>query len=213
MSLATDAGRATLFARVRGVLLHPTPEWGVIAAEPATVGGLFRSYAVPLAAIGPVCTVIGRLVFGSGLPGVAVYRPNPVGLILAELLAYGLALGSVWVLGFVIEALAPTFGAVKDRVSAMKVAVYSSTAGWIGAVFNLVPVLGLLGLLMSLYGLFLLYKGLPVVMRSPGDKTLPYFGATLIAYVVLAVIVGAVVAPVLLMGTVATAPMGSVTPY
>ena len=213
MSLATDSGRASLIARVQGVLLRPTTEWALIAAEPATIGGLFRSYAVPLAAIGPVCTVVGKLVFGAGLPGIAVYRPNPVGLILVELLAYGLALLSVFVLGLVIEALAPSFDGTKDRVQAMKVAVYSSTAAWLAAAFNLVPVLGLLGLLLSLYGLYLLYRGLPVVMRTPEGKALGYAAVTVVAYVVLAIIIGLVVAPLMLAGAVTGAATGAVTAY
>ena len=213
MSLATDSGRASLVARVRGILLRPTAEWGLIAAEPATVAGLFRGYAVPLAAIGPVCTVVGKLVFGSGLPGVAVYRPNPVGLILAELLAYGLALLSVFVLGLLIEALAPSFDGTKDRLQAMKVAVYSSTASWIGAAFNLVPVLGIIGVLLSLYGLYLLYRGLPVVMRAPEGKALGYTAVTVLAYIVLAVVAGLVLGPVLLMGVAGGAPAGTITSY
>ena len=213
MSFATDPGRASLFSRVRAILLRPTAEWGLIAAEPATVAGLFRSYAVPLAAIGPVCTVIGKLVFGSGVPGIAVYRPNPVGLILAELLAYGLALGSVFVLGLVIEALATSFDGVKDRVGAMKVAVYSSTASWLAAALNLVPVLGIVGLLVSLYGLYLLYRGLPIVMRAPHSKALGYTAVTVLVDIVLAVVAGLVLAPLLLMGAATGAATGAITTY
>ena len=213
MSLATDSGRASLIARVRGILLRPTAEWGLIAAEPATVAGLFRGYAVPLAAIGPVCTVVGKLVFGSGVPGIAVYRPNPVGLILAELLAYGLALLSVFVLGLLVEALATSFDGVKDRVGAMKVAVYSSTASWIAGAFNLVPVLGVIGVLVSLYGFYLLYRGLPIVMRAPTSKALGYTAVTVLVYIVLAIVAGLVLAPLLMMGAATGAATGAVTSY
>lgn len=213
MSLAPDSGRSALTARVRALLLRPTAEWGLIAAEPATVGGLFRSYAVPLAAIGPVCTAVGKLVFGYGVPGIAVYRPSLVGVVLQALLAYGLALLSVFILGLVIEALAPSFDGAKDRVAAMKTAIYSSTASWLAAAFNLVPVLAIIGLLLSLYGLYLLYRGLPIVMRAPSRKALGYTAVTVVVYLVLAIIAGLVLAPVLMMGAAPSAAHGIVTPY
>ena len=212
MSLANGSGRATLIARVRAILLRPTAEWGLIAAEPATVGGLFKAYAVPLAAVGPVCAAIGRLVFGYGVPGIAVYRPPLLGVILQALLTYGLALLSAFILGLVIEVLAPSFDGTKDRVAAMKVAVYSSTAVWVAGVFSLVPVLAIIGLLLSLYGFYLLYRGLPIVMRSPGPKALGYTAVTVVIYIVLAVVAGLVLGPLLVMGTLPAASQGAVTP-
>lgn len=213
MTFATGPARAGLAARVRAILLRPTAEWALIAAEPETVGDLFRRYAVPLAAVGPVCTAIGKLVFGYGVPGVAVFRPSPVGVVLSALLAYGLALLSVFVLGLVIEALAPSFDGVKDRVAAMKTAVYSSTASWLAAAFNLVPLLAVVGVLLSLYGLYLLYRGLPTVMRAPPQKALGYTAVVVIVYLILAVLAGLVLAPVLMLGAAPSVAHGIVTPY
>ncbi|HEU4952936.1 MAG TPA: hypothetical protein VFT28_00095, partial [Gemmatimonadales bacterium] len=53
-----------LLDRVKNILLHPREEWHVIEAEPATAAELFREYIIPLAAVGPVATAIGSLVFG-----------------------------------------------------------------------------------------------------------------------------------------------------
>ena len=44
----------SLAARVKGIILRPSPEWDIIDGEPATVKGLFTGYAMILAAIGPL---------------------------------------------------------------------------------------------------------------------------------------------------------------
>ena len=45
---------------------------------------------------------------------------------------------------------------------------------WVAGIVNLVPALAIIGLIAALYGLYLLYLGLPVLMRNPQDKSLPY---------------------------------------
>ena len=47
----------SLVSRVQNMLLKPKAEWGVIDAEPATVQGIYTSYVMILAAIGPICSI------------------------------------------------------------------------------------------------------------------------------------------------------------
>jgi len=76
---------------------------------------------------------------------------------------------------FVINALAPTFGATADMGQAFKLAAYAPTAAWIGAIFNIVPVLGqIIAIAAAFYSLYLLYVGLPKLMRPPEDKVVVY---------------------------------------
>ena len=56
-----------------------------------------------------------------------------------------MAIVGVLILAFIIDALAPTFGAQKNRSQALKVAVYSYTPAWIAGVLNILPALGVLG--------------------------------------------------------------------
>jgi hypothetical protein len=57
---------------------------------------------------------------------------------------------------------------------ALKVVAYSFTAAWVGGVFSLIPVLGIITLLFVLYSLYLLFLGLPVLMKAPADKAIGY---------------------------------------
>ena len=184
-----------LLARVQNILLRPKAEWEVIDGEAATTRGLFTGYACLLAAIPAVAGLIGRQLFGFGAFGIS-YHPALVGSIVGAIVAYGLSLVSVFILALVIDALAPSFDGHKSQIQAMKVAVYSSTAAWIAGIFDLFPPLGIIGGLCALYGLYLLYLGLPRLMKAPQEKALGYTVVTIVAAIVLYIIVGAVVAAV-----------------
>jgi hypothetical protein len=75
--LLTPEAREALIARVKNLLLQPKDEWPKIAAEPATIGGLYSSYVVYLAAVPVLCTLVGSLVFSYGF-GAFTYRPVAV---------------------------------------------------------------------------------------------------------------------------------------
>ena len=210
MSLSDPARRASLSARVQGILLRPSAEWDRIDAEPATTRSLFTGYAMILAAITPVCSAIGAIVFGHGIPGFMPYHPNPMFVIVGAVVTYLLSLAAVFVLGLIIDALAPTFSGVKSQVQAMKVAVYSSTATWVGGVFQIFPPLALIGVLFGLYGLYILYRGLPKLMRTAQDKALGYTALAVVCYIVLFFVISLVTAPILLMGSAASS-VGGVT--
>ena len=49
-----------LIDRVKAILLTPTTEWPVIAAEPETTSGLYTKYIMILAAIGPIAMFLSR---------------------------------------------------------------------------------------------------------------------------------------------------------
>lgn len=210
---AVEPGSATtgLIDRVKAILLKPAPTWEVIDKEPATVSGLYKGYIIPLAAIAPVAGLIGGSVVG-----VAGFHQPLLGGIVEAVVSYVLALVMVYVLALVIEALAPTFDGQKDRMQALKVATYASTAGWIAGIFAILPLLGLLALLGGLYSLYLLYLGLPRLMKAPAEKAMGYTIVTVIVAIVLAIVAATVataVAGVGLLGgasVVAAASGGSV---
>jgi hypothetical protein len=163
-----------LVQRVQNICLKPKQEWEVIAGETSSTADLLKNYALPLAAIGAVAGFIGLSFIGMSVPFLGTYRvPMVTGLVSA---AVGLAiqLASVFVLGLIIDALAPKFGGEKNSAQALKVAVYSFTPGWAVSVVRILPSLGILAGLASLYGIYVLYLGLPRLMKSPQEKAVTY---------------------------------------
>ena len=176
--------------RVKAILLTPRTEWPVIDGEPATTASLYTGYIIPLAAIPAIATFLGTTFVGVSVLGATVRVPFGTGLT-AAVVRYLLGLAAVWVLAFIIDALAPSFGGTKNPIQALKVAAYSCTAAWLAGIFMLIPALGILGLL-GLYSLYLLYLGLPVLMKSPAEKSMGYTVVVVVCAIVLFWVVGAV---------------------
>src|SRR5580698_5835575 len=113
--------------RVKNICLTPNTEWSIIADEPTTTGDLITGYVVPLAAIGAVAGFVGGTIIGRSLPFIGTYRmPLATGLGLA-VLTFVMAIVGVFIISLIINALAPSFGAEKNSIRALKVTVYSYT--------------------------------------------------------------------------------------
>ena len=168
-----------LVARAKAILMTPKQEWAVIDAEPLNTSALLTGYVIPLALIGPIASFIGLSILGSGF-----FRLSVGSGISRAIVAFILAIVGVFLLAWVINALAPSFGAKKDMPQAIKLAAYSMTAAWVAGIFYLIPVLSILALIGALYSLYLFYVGLPILMKSPEDKTPAYAIAVLVACVV-----------------------------
>ena len=195
--------------RAKNICLTPTTEWPVIAAEPASTQGLVTGYVLPLAAIGAVAGFVGGSIVGRTLPFIGTYRvPFISGLVLA-VFALGMAVVGVFVLSLVINALAPTFGGEQNQIQAMKVAVYSYTPAWVAGVLYLVPLLGIFVIFASLYGMYLLYLGLPRLMKCPEDKAIPYTAVVIICAIVLSVVITGISAMVAGAGMIGAGALGA----
>lgn len=209
---APGSFQQSLITRVKNIILTPTTEWDVIEKEPADIGGLYKNYILILAAIGPIAAMIKSIVFGYSLLGVT-YRPGIAQAVGTAIVSYAITLVGVFILAIVIDALAPSFGATKNRIQAFKVATYSGTAAWVAGIFGLLPGLGFLTLL-GLYNLYLLYVGLPKLMKAPADKAMGYTVVTVVAAIVVAVVSSIVLAPVVGLlgaGSAITGPGSSVS--
>ncbi|PMQ07460.1 Inner membrane protein YohC [Dyella sp. AD56] len=184
---------AKIVGRIKAILGSPRTEWPVIAAEPATIGGLFRNYICIVAALPVVTQFIRGTLIGHGGFGVHVHTPLGMGL-LGMILHYALTLVVTYVAALIVDALAPTFGGTKDPVQALKTVAYGWTAGWVAGIAMIIPWLGWLVAIAGLiYGIYLLYLGLPHTMRCPTDKAAGYTAVTVIAGIVLSWIVALVV--------------------
>jgi hypothetical protein len=182
-----------LLERIKGILLKPKDEWQVIATEPGTPQALYPNYIVPLAAIGPLASVIGLSVLGMSVPMGGSIRIGFFSALSSAVVHYVLALASVYVIALLIDALAPTFGARKDPSQSFKVATYSMTPGWLAGIFSLLPgFLSILGFLLSLYGIYLLYLGILALMRPPQEKAIIYTAVVIVLSFLIMMAIGAI---------------------
>jgi hypothetical protein len=193
-----------LVDRVKQICLTPATEWQVIAGEHTTPADLMTGYVVPLAAIGSVAGFIGGSLIGRTLPFIGTYRMPLVAGIGLAIFTLVMAVVGVFILSLVINALAPTFGGEKNSRQALQVAVYSYTPAWVAGVLQIFPLLGLLAIFGALYGLYLLYLGLPRLMKCPQDKAVGYTVVVVICAIVISMCVTAVGAMIAGAGLVAS---------
>lgn len=186
-----------LVARAKALILSPKTEWPVIAGEPATIGDLYKNYVLVLAAIPVIATFIKSSIIGSHIMFIGRVRTDIGAGLTAMVVSYALSLAMLYVLALIIDALAPTFSGQKDRTQAFKAAAYSMTASWIAGAAVILPGVGtLIALLGGLYGIYLLYVGLPHTMKSPPEKAVGYTAVTIIIAIVLSAIVFGIVGSV-----------------
>jgi Yip1 domain len=179
-----------IVARVQAILLKPKNEWVKIKAESATAAGLFTSYAMVLAAIPAGCQFLGNILVGRRLPVVGLYRWGFGRALSNAILTYILSLATVYLFALIINELGPNFGSTKNMTNALKLAVYSMTPGWVAGVLYVIPTLWVLGILASLYGLYILYLGFETpLMETPKDRAPAYFGVSVLVVVALYIVV------------------------
>jgi hypothetical protein len=182
-----------IIQRARGLLLAPRTEWPLIAAEPATVQGLYREYFMILAAIAPICQFVKVSILGYAWHGFRVYRLGVGTGLTAAIVAYITSLAGVYVLAVIVEALAPNFAAEPNRLQALKVVGYSYTAIWIAGVALILPGLsGLVALAGALYSVYLLYLGLPSTMKVLPERATGYTAVVVLSGLVLGWIIAVI---------------------
>lgn len=178
-----------LVERVQEILLRPRDAWHDIRDEKTTIRRLYVSYALILAAVPVIAQLIGMTVIGITFLGVRYRAPFP-GAFGHAIASYILSLVGLYVFAVILNALAPGFGSRKDLYGAMKLSVYSSTPYWVAGVLLVFPGFSPVVVILSLYGFFLLYLGLPIVMETPRERINLYFILLAVISMVISVLTG-----------------------
>jgi len=174
--------KMSITERVKAVLLRPKDTFNTIKSEPTTTQVLIFNYLAVLALIPAVASTIGMSIMGVPF----LYSLS------RAIVQYFLTLIGAFVLGLIINALAPTFSGVKNNTQALKVAVYCATPTLVAGILYIVPALGVLVLIAGFYGLYLLYLAIPIMMECPPEKALVYTLAVIVANIVVSLIIGAI---------------------
>jgi hypothetical protein len=178
-----------LLLRVRAMMLTPRAEWPAVASESNETIAL--RYIAMLALIPTLARLVGGWLIGGYTP----FVPALVGAVIG----YALNFVSVFAVALAIDLLAPKFDAARNYSHAFRLAAYSFTPVWLAGIVLLVPGMSFLALL-GLYGIYLLWTGLPVLMRAPAKTIVPYLIA--VAACAIAIDVAARIALTALIGVV-----------
>ncbi len=176
-----------ILSRAYGLFKNPKAEWEQIRAEQTTIPSILIGYVAPLAAIPPLCDILGRYVFGQRV-GEAMERPALVDALTNAVVFWLVAVALVGLLGLLINTVAQHFDAEQNELAAQKVAAYSLTPAFLSGVFSLWPPLWWLSLFALGAMVFLMYRGLPILMKAPEDRALGYAATVTIAAMVAGIV-------------------------
>ncbi len=171
-----------ILSRAYGLLREPKKEWEQIKAEETTIPRILIGYVAPLAAIPPVCDLIGSALFNRLLtiePGEALVRAAVTWIV---------SIGLVYFLGVLINVLADTFDGDRNELNAQKIAAYSLTPSFLSGVFSLWPPLWWISLFALAAMVYIMHRGLPILMKAPEDRALSYAASVTIAALVAAIV-------------------------
>lgn len=171
-----------ILSRAYGLLREPKKEWEQIKAEQTTIPNILIGYVAPLAAIPPVCDLIGSALFNRLLtiePGEALVR---------AVVTWVVSIGLVYFLGVLVNVLADTFDADRDELNAQKIAAYSLTPSFLSGVFSLWPPLWWVSLFALAAMVYIMQRGLPSLMKAPEDRALSYAASVTVAALVAAIV-------------------------
>jgi hypothetical protein len=174
-----------LVDRVKNILLTPKTEWPKIEAEQASVQSILTGYVLILAAIGPIAIAIRFMTFG----------------IVSAIVMYVTSLISLFVIAWIVDMLAPSFGGTKNFVQSFKLVAYATTASWVAGIFKLLPYVGgLIGLLALIYALYTFYLGAPVLKKCTQEKAVAFTIVVIVCVIVLGALIGMVLMPMFALG-------------
>lgn len=156
-----------------GLLTHPDAEWESIRKESESVSHLYFRHVLFLALIPAAAGLYGttqvgwqigdgqiiKLTFGSALQLCALF--------------YVAMLVGIYIIGRFIDFFAATYGVREDNPKGVILAAYTATPVFLMGVIAAYPNVWmnmLVGLVAVTYSVYLLYEGLPILMKIPAER-------------------------------------------
>jgi hypothetical protein len=189
---------SSAFSNAIALIRNPTGFMNVNRDNDTSIQTLMVNYVAVLAVVPFVATLIGDSLFHLSFGGLAL----GYGFALA-IVSYILDIVAVFVVGFIMWKLGPSFGTTTTQIRATRLAAYTFTPFFLASIFDIIPIVGgIIAFLGVLYGLYILYLGMPIVLNTPKDRVISYLIVTIVVtfvvYFIIAAIIGAITAALFL---------------
>lgn len=191
-SAAKPAGGNKVIDRAKNILITPKNEWPVVDKETTKPSTILTSYVLPMLSIGAIATFIGQGLIGRSMGYFGGTTASAKAGLVGALLFVVLTVITVYIVAAAIDVLAQSFGSEKNFNKSFQLAAYSLTAAYVGAIFLIFPALGIVYILCTLYSIYPLYTGIPVMKKTPVDKHVAYLAVVILITVVAVILVGVI---------------------
>ncbi|PCM43694.1 Yip1 family protein [Marinobacter sp. ANT_B65] len=165
-----------------GLLTHPDQQWEAIRKESESVTRLYTGHVLLLALIPALAGFIGTSQVGWQIGDGQVTRLSVSSALSLSVLFYGAMLAGIFILGKFIDFFAATYDAVERTPRGVTMAAYTATPIFLIGVIAVYPniwVNMLAGLVAIAYAVYLLYEGLPILMKIPEERGFMFATAVL----------------------------------
>ncbi len=176
---------STAFANAINLVKNPVAFMNQNKSTVVPLNTIIIGYVAILAAIPFVATLIGDLWYFAYLGAYG-------GAVAQAIVTYILYVIGVYVIGFIIWKLGPSFGTTVDQAKATLLAAFVYTPVFLVSILDIIPFIGWISILGLLYGLYILYLGLPILLGTAKDKVLNYVIAIVVASIVVYAVIGAI---------------------
>lgn len=184
-----------IISTAKQFIVSPKTEWEVVKEDKDSASQHVMRYVLPLALISAVAIFIGVGLIGYRVLG---YRVQSVSGGLAQaIMSLASILIGVYLSGFVIHKLAPTFDTTVSLDKAVKLVGFSYTAILLAGVLNIFPPLAFFTFLGGLYSLYILYIGFKPMTNVSDEKSTSYFIVSLLVIVGVYIIIGIILAGII----------------
>lgn len=165
-----------------GLLTHPDREWESIRNESESVGKLYLGHVLLLALIPALAAFYGSTQVGWQIGDGQVTRLTTTSAMQLSVLFYGAMLAGIYIIGRFIDFFAATYEVKDATPRGITLAAYTATPVFllgITAVYPNIWVNMIVGLVAVAYSVYLLYEGLPILMKIPEDRGFMFASAVL----------------------------------
>lgn len=151
-----------------GLLTHPKETWVKISEENNTIFGHFVGYVLFLALLGPAAGYFGTTSTGWQIGSREAVRLSHESALTIAVMYYFMMLGAVVGLGILIQWISKTYNGICQIGRAISLAGYVATPIFLVGLIEIFPILWLnllFGLCALAYTVYLLYIGVPIMMK------------------------------------------------
>jgi hypothetical protein len=175
--------QANLINRVKNILLNPKQEWHVVFAELPDTKKIVIRYVMILALIPTFASLLGHGLLGYWMTGI---RDGLVQFLVSVI--------SVFLIAWIVDLLAPSFFSEINFGRSLQLVAYSLTPGMVAGILLLIPSFSPLVLLSSLYSIYLMYTGIPLLKKTPPENVAGYTGITIVSIIILSLMLAFIIA-------------------
>lgn len=186
-----------------GLLTHPDREWQEIRDQSESIPKLYLGHVLLLALVPVAAAFYGTTQVGWRIGDGEVIRLTTASALPLCALFYAAIVAGIYILGKFIDFFASTYGVSDSDPKGVTLAAYTATPMMLAGLVAIYPVLWLnvlVGLAALSYSIYLLYEGLPILMKIPADRGFMFASSVLTVGLVMLVALFAITVVIWSMG-------------